>query len=617
MPGPRPVLSARTLADWLRWTVIVSAALAVVSLSLEFGFHEPPLPLGVLVAAQVWAVVAYLGARAYQVAIAADRWAALLANKLDVFLLAAASVILLVELETTGRSVLKAGALYVGVLQAVLVVRVTIEAVRLNLMLSQSRLHPTRSLAVTFGVLIVAGTLLLALPKSTRRDLHEQPGFSVPRHVLNCAFTATSATCVTGLVVYDTGTDFTLFGQVVILVLIQAGGLGIMIFGGVFGLLIGRNLSLKQSLALQDAISYQTLGEIRGVVVFILVSTLLIEAVGACLLYPMWHGPLSVADRVFMSVFHAVSAFCNAGFALQSDSLIAYRRSFSVYGSIMPLIVLGGLGFPVLRDLWRAASVRVRSLWSRWRGVALGEVGVLRHRLSLHSRLVLVTSAALIVLPTLCFAVFEAFAVGADPIPVASGSATTMASAAAGGRLLDAMFYSVTCRTAGFNTVAMDANSLTPASHFLGAILMFVGGSPSSTAGGIKTIALCVMLLSVWATLRGRADVEVFGRTIPEAVVRRAAVVILVMCALISVVSITLCLTERVTLRVSLFETVSACGTVGLSMGLTPHLTVVGRVVIMLAMFAGRLGPLTLLVALAGRSHAVRYEYPKEEVGIG
>ncbi|MFQ5495506.1 MAG: potassium transporter TrkG, partial [Phycisphaerae bacterium] len=198
-----------------------------------------------------------------------------------------------------------------------------------------------------------------------------------------------------------------------------------------------------------------------------------------------------------------------------------------------------------------------------------------------------------------------------------SGGGDTLAEATPAGRLLDAVFLSVTCRTAGFNTVRMDPDALSPASHMLAVVLMFVGGSPGSTAGGVKTVGLAVLLLSVAATLRGRRRVTAMGRTIPDPVVKRAAVVIIVMFALVSLVTLLLCFTEQASLRESMFEAVSACGTVGLSTGLTPDLTSAGRVVILLAMFAGRLGPLTLLVALAGTSDGARYDYPNEEVGIG
>jgi trk system potassium uptake protein TrkH len=244
----------------------------------------------------------------------------------------------------------------------------------------------------------------------------------------------------------------------------------------------------------------------------------------------------------------------------------------------------------------------------------LDDLAAPRPRLTLHTKLVLVTTVALIVVSTLGFFLCESFAARIMPAP--SGE-STMAQASVLDRLLDGFFYAVTCRTAGFNTVGMSIEDMSRASHFLGAILMFIGGSPASTAGGIKTVGLAVLILGIAATLRGRTSVEAFGRRIPEPIVRRAAVVAILMAALVCLVTLVLCFTEQTTLREAGFEAVSACGTVGLSTGLTPDLTVVGRMIIMVAMFAGRLGPLTILIALAGRTHVSRYDYPTEHVGIG
>lgn len=603
---------------WRRRLQVSSAALAVaavISLALEFGFSEPPMPLGLLIAVQIMAVCVYVATRVHLVWTAASKWPAIRSCWPDALLLVLASGIAFWGLELMPTPVLKVSAVYVAGMQILLVARLALGVVRLNLRVSQSRLHPTRVLALTFLLLIVAGALALALPKATTAALHDQASFSVWRHLLDCLFTATSATCVTGLLVYDTGRDFTLYGQIVILLLIQAGGLGIMIFGGIFGLLAGRQLSLKQSLVLQDALSYRTLGQMRRMIVFIVLSTFLIEAVGAIALYPMWRDVGAPGMRVFYSIFHAVSAFCNAGFALRADSLAAYQRAWQVYLVVVPLILVGGLGFPVLSNLWQVGGAK---LMRRLRGAASSAPrnNGRRHRLSLHTKLVLTVSATLIVLPTMAFFVFESFASTNAPSGDSS-TAAVMASSSLGGRLLDSFFLSVTCRTAGFNTVALEEGAISPATHFLAGALMLIGGSPASTAGGIKTVGLAVLFLGVWTTLRGRDRVEAFGRTIPDTLVRRAAVVVILMSVLVMLVTLILCFYEQASLRAAWFEAVSACGTVGLSTGLTPKLTIVGRVVIMVAMFAGRLGPLTVLIALAGKSPTSRYEYPSEQVLIG
>lgn len=609
----RRVEAARSRAGWLRASVTLFAVLALTSLALEYGFYRPPLPEALLVGVQVLAVALYIVARVHALFTLTDRGPQIRATWIDLGILAVVLIIVQVRAGLNGHPALGVSAFYVGILQALLIGRLAMAAIRLNFAISQARLHPTRVLALTFFGLIVVGTLVLALPRATSPALHQAAGFSIPLHLLNCAFTATSAVCVTGLVVYDTGTDFTMFGQFVILALIQAGGLGIMIFGGAMGLLVGQRLSLKHSLVLQDALSHRTMGQLRSMVLFIIVFTFVAEVIGAVLMYPMWQDVPTVGARWFHSVFHAISAFCNAGFALRADSLMSYSGDWQVYGCIMPLITLGGLGFPVLYDLTQSTIYTVRRWWTRSRGVPLSTIPWTHHRMSIHTRLVLITSGVLIFFPTIGFVLIELFGAGT----VQLGGPETLAGAKGAGIWLDALFYSVTCRTAGFNTVAMDGASLSPASHLLGAILMFIGGSPASCAGGIKTVSLAVLMMEVWATLRGRPATEVFHRTIPDDVGRRAAVITVLMLALVSSVTLLLCFTEGAPLLVSLFETVSAAGTVGLTMGLTVELTPIGRVLIILTMFLGRLGPMTMLVALTGRARPVRFSYPTEAVSIG
>lgn len=598
----------------LRVGVRVLAVLALVSLAMEYGFPDPLLPLPLLVGVQLGAVAAYVAARVWGLATATSKLRALKGMTLDGVLLLGACIFLIVRIETASTTMLKTSALYIGVLQALLGARFVIFAVRFQLAVSHSQLQPARLLALSFGALILLGTLALSLPICASPELIDVEDFSIGRHVLNCAFTAVSAACVTGLVVYDTGTDFSFVGQLVILIMIQLGGLGIMMFGSLVGLLVGRRLSLRQSLVLQDSMSHQTLGDVRRMIGFIVVFTFIAETIGTLMLYPMYADVGATGDRVFHSVFHAVSAFCNAGFALNSDSLIPHRTSWAVYTGIAPLIVLGGLGFPVLYDLtaWVRSSLRRRRVTS----ILRRRDDRRRHRITLHTRLALLVSAVLIVTGTIGFVLFES-SIKWEGVAVADTGGTAMHDATWTGRIRDGLFLSITSRTAGFNTVDMSLDQLSPPSHMLCALLMFIGGSPASTAGGIKTISFCVVALGIWSTVRGRPEVEVFGRTIPQTIVRRAAVVVVVMALLVSTVALLLMVTETVTMRDAIFESVSACGTVGLSTGITPRLTPIGRLVIMLAMFAGRLGPLTLLLALGGGRDPARYAYPAETVGIG
>jgi trk system potassium uptake protein TrkH len=328
-----------------------------------------------------------------------------------------------------------------------------------------------------------------------------------------------------------------------------------------------------------------------------------------------------LGDRVFHSAFHAISAFCNAGFALRADSMTSYGTSWGVYVSIMPLIVFGGLGFPVLHDLWNWCLAVWKTPVPRMRrGLAARlklRVQMTRHRLCLHTKLVLVSSAALIALPAVLLFAFESIE-WRDPAQISQAShLTPMVDLPIPQRAAAALFQSVTARTAGFNTVSLENDAMSPASQFLLMLLMFIGGSPASTAGGVKTVAVAVLALGLVHTLRRRVNVEAFGRTLPNEMMERAAVVVAVMGTVISIVVLALCVTESAALPDILFEAVSACGTVGLSTGLTGELTMAGQVIIMLAMFAGRLGPLTVMIALAGGSSPARYEYPPEHVSIG
>ncbi len=617
--------------DWMAVAVSAALAVALISLGLEYGFGQPPVAVGALHLCQWAAVGVVMVDRATRLRRAWKSGTGVRQEAWPLVVIAVGASVLLAIFEVGDVSLVQAATVSVVFVQSFLLLQVVVGVARFNLELSQTGLHPARMMLLGFAGLIILGGTLLSLPVAMTPEHRHEEGPYEAKRVLNCFFTATSAACVTGLAIYDTGADFTPFGQAVILVLIQVGGLGVMIFGSLFGLLVGRQLSLRHSLALQDALSQQTVGDIRRMVLFIVVATFAMEAIGAVLIYPMSSGwAPTVGGRVFYTAFHAISAFCNAGFGLHGDSLVRHARAWPVYVAIMPLIVLGGLGFPVLHDLYQ----RTRSMIVR-RGQRPGstirdpfEFPASRprlHRLSLHSKLALTTSAILIVGGAVLLLAFESTRPWRSLKQVelarlragAEGLVGTMADQTMPEKVAAALFQSVTARTAGFNTVYLDEDAMSPASHFLLCALMFVGGSPASTAGGAKTVGTAVLILGVYSTLRGRTQVECFGRTIPVLAVRRASVVVLVMFGLVSLTTLALCYTEAASLQKILFEAASACGTVGLTAGLTTELTVAGRVITMLAMFVGRLGPLTVLIALAGHDVLARYEYPEESPIIG
>lgn len=547
---------------------LLVALVASVAVAVEHGFGFEPDPVWLMPILQIaacWAALVMAGEVRPLVAGAA-RWASIPGRVAELGLLLAA--------------VADALGLAITIEIASVVVAVAL-AFRLNAQLSRTIANPSVLFPASFLILIVLSTVLLKLPAATP--------VGRPIGWIDALFTATSAVCVTGLVVRDTSVGFTPFGQAVIGASIQLGGLGIMIFGSTLALLFGARLSFRENLTLSSALSEYPAHRIARFVGFIVLTTLTIELIGAVAHFVMWPGgsELPLARRVGLAAFHSVSAFCNAGFDLTGQSLTPMRSGPLPYLGAMPLIILGGLGFLVLDDLrtWAAASR------------AQGES---RPRLSTHTRLVLVTTATLLVLGAAVIFLAQLKSPGVGP----------------GQRVLDAVFMSTTARTAGFNTVPMD--ELEPGSRFMVMILMTIGGSPGSTAGGIKTVVVAVLAIGVFSTIRGRDEVELFGRSLPDALVKKAAAVAFAFLALIAVVTLTLDLTERIPFEPLFFEVISAASTTGLSLGVTDQISPAGRCVLAATMFAGRVGLLALLASLivgGGRSGA--YRFPRDSVSLG
>lgn len=481
-----------------------------------------------------------------------------------------------------------------------LVIQVIAKLCGTSVNLAASGKSPTQTLIASFLVLIVSGAGLLMLP---RASTDENLSF------VDALFTATSATCVTGLIVKDTGRDFSYMGQIVILTLIQLGGLGIVVFGAVFALLLGQALSLRESVAMQDLLSTRTLGRIGNMIAFIFVGTILIEAIGAISLLGMWNDvPGQVGNNAhqqyFYSVFHSISAFCNAGFSLFRRSFIDYRLSWQIYGVVCPLIILGGLGFGVLYDISNIASDRTKRFFKKLFFKQYRLSMETPKRIHLQTKIVLSVSAGLIVLGMLAILLFERYASGSNPAENVG--------------VLGALFQSITARTAGFNTV--DISSMSASSRFILILLMFIGGSPGSTAGGIKTVTLAVVIMTAAAALRKREEVEMFKRSVRIVVVGRAVTVTLLFAAVLFTATLALSITENsngFTMSEIMFEASSALGTVGLTTGITPSLTTAGKLIIIAAMLIGRLGPLTLLAALTFDIKPAKYNYPDEAVIVG
>ncbi|MFC1683369.1 TrkH family potassium uptake protein [Candidatus Zixiibacteriota bacterium] len=450
----------------------------------------------------------------------------------------------------------------------------------------KSRVHPSRTIIFSFLGVIVLGWILLSLPQASRE---------APLSLVDSLFTATSATCVTGLIVVDTGSRFTAFGQVVILALVQLGGLGIMTFSSFFLIVMGRRLSIKHRLVIQQSLSQVPRKDMFRLVKYVLGLTLLSEALGALLLYWRFIRIYPSHQAVYHAIFHSVSAFCNAGFSLYRTSFVGFQDDIWVNLVMIGLIVFGGLGFFALAD------VNVFGRLAGSRSV---------RRLSLHTKIVFTVTVILIVTGTLLVLLLE--------------WQNTLADKCFGVKLLASFFQSVTARTAGFNTLLTDR--LTNASLLLVIILMFIGASPGSTGGGIKTSTFGILIALMLARLKGRRNVELFHRTIPLAIVATAISVAALALITVALVTMILSVTEgglgsdragRGKFLELLFETTSAFGTVGLSTGVTPNLTTLGKILISITIFVGRVGPLTLALAVGQRQIGRSFEYPEENVMVG
>jgi len=450
-------------------------------------------------------------------------------------------------------------------------------------------LKPTQILVLGFLIMILLGTFLLNLP------IASIDGKSIG--LVNALFTSTSAVCVTGLSVVNTLEHWSLFGKIVIICLIQVGGLGFMTIATSLFILLGRKISLKERLIIQEALNQYTLSGMVRLTRNIFLGTLFLEGVGAIILTIRFL-PENGANAIFMGIFHSISAFCNAGFDIIGDSsLTPYVGDVIVNITIIILIILSGLGFTVWLDLIKVTKEKHKEKYS------------LRYwfiKLTLHTKIVLVITTFLIVFGFIFYLVVE------------SGNPNTLGNLSFKDKILGSLFQSVTVRTAGFNTVSFA--DMTDSSKLLTIILMFIGGSPGGTAGGVKTVTFGLILLAVITVIRAKEDVELFNRRISWSIVRRALAIMVISIGIVITMTMILSLTEPFDFMDILFETVSAFATVGLSLGITGGLTTVGKLLICLIMFIGRLGPLTMGVAFFMRSKKSdigSIRLPEEKIMVG
>lgn len=442
------------------------------------------------------------------------------------------------------------------------------------------QLSPAQMLTLSLAGLIALGTLLLSLPAASAHG---------GLRLIDAFFTATSAVCVTGLTVVDTASDLSRFGQVVVIALVQAGGLGYMAVTTVVAVAVGRQLSVQERVTLQEALNINTMDGLVRFTLTVLKITLLFEAGGALLLMLRWAGEMGWSEAAYFAVFHSISSFYGAGFALFPDSLMRYRADPLVNAVVCTLVIAGGLGFVVLAEL------------SRRRREA---------RLSVHTRLVLTVSAFLVVASAIVIFALE------------RGNPATLGSLGFADAAMAAFFQAVTPRSAGFVTI--DLASMLPASLFLMMILMFIGGAPGGATGGVKVTTFAITVAALWATVRGAEEPVIFKRRIPAELVARAFFICLIAFLAMNVIAAILLVTEGRQLLPTLFEAVSAFGTVGLSMSdggspvsLTGTFTATGKLLVAVLIFIGRVGPLTLAVALAHRRMKPRIRHAEGKILIG
>lgn len=439
------------------------------------------------------------------------------------------------------------------------------------------KLTGVQILALGFFIVILSGGIILSLPISSASG--EATNF------IDALFTSTTAVCVTGLVTVDTGTHWNTFGHIVIMILIEIGGLGFMSFATLAMILLGKKVTLRDRLLLQDAMNTFNIQGLVRMVQYVIIFTVTVQLLGALIFSTQFIPEFGVGKGVFYSIFHSVSAFCNAGIDLFGNfrSVTIYNSNPVILLNIAALIIIGGLGFAVWIELYNFHNVK---------------------RLTLHSKMAILMTVALVFGGAILMFIFE------------SKNPKTLAGMGIGDKILNSFFASVTPRTAGFNSIATDG--MTTAGQFLTVILMFIGGSPGSTAGGIKTTTFGILIVTVICVIRGKEDVQVFNRRFAKDLIYKAFTLFFVGATLVITVTMILSYTEPgQSFMTLLYETVSAFATVGLTLGFTPKLSEIGKILIMIMMYLGRVGPLTVVLALTRTKTNTGVKYPEGKILIG
>ncbi|MBF8962589.1 ATPase [Pontibacter sp. FD36] len=461
-----------------------------------------------------------------------------------------------------------------------------IELLETRVHLKTLQVKPAVTFLMSFLTLIALGTAMFMLPKMT----NDPDGM----RFVDALFMATSASCITGLTVVDPGTYFTFSGQVILLLLVQLGGLGVMTFATFFATLMRQGIGIKQHVAMFEIMESESISFTKGLLRKLIIMTLSIEAIGTVIIFATWGNEVEfvgLGSKIFFSVFHAVSGFCNAGFSLFPEGMYSnpLQKAYVLHLTIATLVILGGIGFPTILDILSPKAMRARMAapWRNWK---------------MMTRVTVYSSAALLAFGTVTFFLLEYF--------------NTLSHLSFVEALITSFFQSMTTRSSGFNTV--DTSAISVPALLIMMMLMFIGASPGSMGGGIKTTTFTVIILSVWTTIVGKRNIEIGKRTIPHSVSYKAFAVFTFAVGFNILFLIILSISDAQfdILRLA-FEQVSAFATVGLSTGITAGLSDVGKTVIILSMYIGRVGTLTLALAISTRATSTAYKYPDTHLAIG
>jgi len=573
----------------LNYILLISSIIALISLIFQYGFY-PTKGWEVLVTRFNFLFVEYYVIQFFLKLLLAEKRITYLRAHwyeavLSVLIILETAIVVrilginLIARYFSGVNIRVITELYVIIAQVMILLSFIPILIRYNQKISELRFHPGQVIILSFLVTILAGALLLLLPKSV----------TYPNRLtfIDALFSATSAVCVTGLSVVDIGTFFSPLGQIIILLLIQLGGIGTLTLTCFLALLFGKGMALKERVVLHDFLLTDKLGLLSSTLRDIMVMVFSVELAGTLLLMLLWkehfHG---ISTLFYYSLFHSVSAFCNAGFSLFPDSLIRYKESMPVMLVFCALIIIGGLGFTTISNLLSTTSQRLKHEF--------------KPHYRVHTKLTVYISLILIVSGVLLYLLLESRQNG---ISLYSD-------------MLAALFTSVTARTAGFNSIDMATLSI-PFALFV-VVLMFIGASPGSTGGGIKTTTLGILLISIYSIMLGKRRIVIWGKDIPFLVLNRALIVFTAAIFLVVTSTILLSITDSFPLVDTIFEVVSGFATVGLSRGITAYLSVLGKLIIIITMFIGRVGILTMAFSITSlRDQKVRIEYPSEMVGVG